>query len=106
METNKMSSVLYGPKPCKRKRFFWKFIIFITCAILGGILFLGYKMISTIYGPPPIDEGQQIIDVNKKHIQECVYGPPPIEIRQRPKDNNKKSKCLNQNDEDPQAQPR
>ena len=43
---------------------------------MGGILFLGYKMISVVYGPPPVDSLQQII--NKQEMQPDLYGPPPI----------------------------
>lgn len=73
--------VMYGPPKPKRRKSFWKYIIFIVCAILGGILYLFSKKFSTLYGPPSVDSLQQII--GKREMQPDLYGPPPInEIEQ------------------------
>lgn len=39
MDTDKLYSTLYGPKPCERERSLWKFVVFIACAIICWILY-------------------------------------------------------------------
>lgn len=63
---------MYGaPIPFKKKRPLWKVIIFVICALLGGLLLWVCKKTSppvppVLYGPNP-------------EMQPDLYGPPPIE---------------------------
>lgn len=71
----------------RNKKSFWKWIVFVVSAILGGLYYFCccncLKDFSVLYGPPPLDDSlQQIID--KRLMQPALYGPPPInKIKQR-----------------------
>ncbi len=70
-DSTQVASVLYGPPPVSRKKkSLWGVIIFVISVILGGLIYFGYRMISTVYGPPPVDV--------RHDVEPDVYGPPPI----------------------------
>ena len=61
----------YGPPPVlRKKKSLWGVIIFAISVILGGLIFYAYRMISTVYGPPPVDI--------QHDVEPDVYGPPPV----------------------------
>lgn len=60
-----VSPTLYGPMAPEKRKSSWKYIIFILCALIGGLL----------YWYNYYQEKKRI----KEEMQPDVYGPPPIE---------------------------
>jgi len=74
--SNEPVKTLYGaPLVLRKKKSLWGVIIFAISVILGGLIYFGYRMISTVYGPPPVDV--------RHDVEPDVYGPPPIDVDER-----------------------